>query len=92
MCSPFTRDFGSAMDLRNEIVTFFITPCCDPRYQDLGLEGGSESGDGDLTHDDGERKGEDKVGVNSLPSDALINDPVALVIMVDEGKDKVIPK
>lgn len=40
-----------------------------------------------MTDDEEESKGESKVGANSLPNDAVINDLVALVIMVDEGKD-----
>ena len=83
--SPFARDC-SAMDLRDEIVTFVKTPKCVPRDQDPGLGAASESVDEELTDDDGEDKGEGKVSANSLSSDTEINDHIASVIMVDEGE------
>ena len=67
-------------------MTFFKTPKLDSRDQDPGLEAASESVDGELTNDDGEGKGEDEVIANSLPSDTVINDHVASVIMMDEGE------
>jgi hypothetical protein len=67
-------------------VTFFKTPKCDPSDQDPDLGAASESVDGELTDDDGEDTGEDEFNANSLPSDTVISDHIASVIMVDAGE------
>ena len=67
-------------------MTFFKTPKCDPRDQDTGL-GIAESVDGELFGDVVNENDNNITSANSLPSDTVINDHVASVVMVDEGTD-----